>query len=186
MTIMSRLLRLCKADVHGVMDQLEDKRLLLKQYLREMETELDAKTRRTAALDGNLEQVRNQVVRHSDETARIEEDLEQALVRGRDDIARMLIRRRRSIAAAVRQMEAQVAAMEKEKNRLDEVLAHQRLQYETLKSRTEVYWRHGPDDVFDHAAAAFPAARPETDLSDEAVELELLRRKDALNKGETP
>lgn len=186
MTIMSRLLRLCKADVHGVMDQLEDKRLLLKQYLREMETELDAKTRRAAALDESLEQIRNQVVRHSDETARIEEDLQQALARGRDDIARMLIRRRRSIATAVRQIEAQAAAMEKEKNRLEEILAHQRLQYETLKSRTEVCWRHGPDDVFDHAAAAFPAARPATDLSDEAVELELLRRKDALNKGETP
>ena len=32
MGIMTRIMRLCKADLHGVMDQLEDKELLLKQY----------------------------------------------------------------------------------------------------------------------------------------------------------
>jgi phage shock protein A len=36
-------MRLCKADIHGVMDQLEDKGLLLKQYMRDMEEELGRK-----------------------------------------------------------------------------------------------------------------------------------------------
>ena len=43
MGIMSRMLRLWKADLHGVMDQLEDKALVLKQYLREMEVSLKQK-----------------------------------------------------------------------------------------------------------------------------------------------
>ena len=34
MGIMTRFMRLCKADMHGVIDRLEDKGLLLKQYLR--------------------------------------------------------------------------------------------------------------------------------------------------------
>ena len=33
MSIMTRFVRIFKADIHGVMDQLEDKGLLLKQYL---------------------------------------------------------------------------------------------------------------------------------------------------------
>lgn len=37
MGVLSRVVRLCKADLHGVMDQMEDKDPLLRQHLREME-----------------------------------------------------------------------------------------------------------------------------------------------------
>ena len=43
MGIMTRFTRLCKADLHGVLDQLEDKGLLLKQSLRDMESEIGRK-----------------------------------------------------------------------------------------------------------------------------------------------
>ena len=43
MGITSRLIRIFKADIHGVMDQFEDKGLLLKQYLRDMEDALSDK-----------------------------------------------------------------------------------------------------------------------------------------------
>ena len=56
MGIMTRMLRLCKADVHGVMDQLEDKGLLLKQYLREMETSLGHKEQQVNALTQRIDQ----------------------------------------------------------------------------------------------------------------------------------
>ena len=44
MGLFSRITRLCRSDLHGVMDQLEDKNLLLKQYLREMEEALEEAT----------------------------------------------------------------------------------------------------------------------------------------------
>ncbi len=186
MTIMHRLLRLCRADVHGVMDQLEDKRLLLKQYLREMEAELDGKQRQLAAMSARLEHLRTRVRRHTDEMPRLEADLEQALIRERDDIARGLIRRRRSLEATVRHLDAQIVETTREKTHLAELIDHQQLQYETLKSGTDAYCRGPAADVFDKAAAAFPDARTDADAGDEAVELELLQRKDALRKGETP
>jgi len=43
MGIFTRIIRLCKADMHGVMDQMEDQGLLLKQHLRDMETALNRK-----------------------------------------------------------------------------------------------------------------------------------------------
>ena len=43
MGILTRVLRIFKADIHGVMDQLEDKGLLLKQYLRDMAEALEQK-----------------------------------------------------------------------------------------------------------------------------------------------
>ena len=49
MGVMTRIFRLFKADLHGVMDQVEDKTLLLKQCVREMEGSLQEKRQR---LDG--------------------------------------------------------------------------------------------------------------------------------------
>ena len=43
MGLFTRMVRLCKADMHGVMDQMEDRGLLLKQHLRDMETALHQK-----------------------------------------------------------------------------------------------------------------------------------------------
>jgi hypothetical protein len=40
MAILARIIRLFKADIHGVMDQIEDQGLLLKQHLRDMEDSL--------------------------------------------------------------------------------------------------------------------------------------------------
>jgi len=40
MAILTRIIQLFKADIHGVMDQLEDQGLLLKQHLRDMEESL--------------------------------------------------------------------------------------------------------------------------------------------------
>ena len=43
MRIVTRIIRIFKADIHGVIDQLEDQDLLLKQYLRDMEEALHQK-----------------------------------------------------------------------------------------------------------------------------------------------
>ena len=43
MSILTRMIRLCKADIHGVMDEMENKELMLKQHLRDMEEALEAK-----------------------------------------------------------------------------------------------------------------------------------------------
>ena len=58
MGIMTRIMRVWRADLHGVMDQLEDKGLLLKQYLREMEDSLQQKTARCEQLTEHCRQIR--------------------------------------------------------------------------------------------------------------------------------
>lgn len=115
MSLMSRLLRLCKADAHGVMDQLEDRGLLLKQYLREMEESLDQKTRQMVALTERLDRLAAQVAHRSEEMQQLEPDLNLALAKEKDDIARMLIRRRRSLDATIRHLKEQQDALSTDK-----------------------------------------------------------------------
>jgi phage shock protein A len=186
MGIMTRMLRLCKADAHGVMDQLEDKGLLLKQYLREMEASLDRKDRQRQSLLQRLERLDAQVVRHTGETAKLETDLTLAVEKEKDDIARMLIRKRRAIESACSLLNDQIAAATREKNQLSETLADQRLKYETLKARANAYCCRADDGLFASTGPLNCDAPQEHAPADEEIELELIRRKEACRKGATP
>lgn len=186
MSIMTRMLRLCKADVHGVMDQLEDKGLLLKQYVREMENSLGHKERQLDALLIRLDRLGAQVARQTGEMEKLEQDLDLAIAKQKDDIARMLIRRRRLVETGIRHLQEQIEVMSQEKNRLSETLTHQRLQCETVKVKADAYCHRSLSQRFDETAAGLTATGDATDPSDEEVELELMRRKGALIKGDTP
>ena len=186
MGIMTRMLRLCKADVHGVMDQLEDKGLLLKQYLREMETSLGHKEQQVNALAQRIGRLTGQVARHAQEMDKLERDLVLALEKEKDDIARMLIRRRRALESASSHLTEQIDTMAQEKTHLAETLAHQRLQYETLKAKADAYCSRAADQLFETASGHNAGTIYSIDPGDEEIELELLTRKEALQKGETP
>ncbi len=181
MGIMTRMLRLCKADVHGVMDQLEDKELLLKQYLREMEAGLDLKTRQVRSLTEHLEQLAGRISAHGQEADKLEQDLALAVQKEKDEIARMLIRKRRTQSTATGRMERRMETLAKEKEQLCQTLAEQRLQYETLKVKAEAYGRRSPHGPWDDPGPWGPV---ETDEAE--IELELIARKEALQKGGTP
>jgi hypothetical protein len=79
MGIMSRILRLWKADLHGVMDQIEDKPLLLKQHLREMEEDLRGKEGQLGQLRQMSRQLQREAELRGQEIGQIEADLDQAL-----------------------------------------------------------------------------------------------------------
>lgn len=185
MTLLTRFVRLFKADVHGVMDQMEDKRLLLRQYLREMETSLGRKEAQLASLGERIARMTDQAGRHRQEMDKLEKDLDLALSRDKDDIARMLIRRRRAFETAVGHLDGRIASLSREQTGLAETIAGQKLQYASLETRTEAYCRHASndDDPFTSAAQAFAFDRSPMEVRDEEIELELIRRKEALNRG---
>ncbi len=181
MTIMTRLLRLVKADVHGVMDQLEDKGLLLRQYLREMETSLERKQAQLETLSDRIDRLSAHVRRHGEEMRKVDQDVDLALSKAKDDIARMLIRRRRDLEIAVGHIEEQINALAQEKTRLMATIRDQKLQYDTVQARAEVWHQRAGDDPFASASRSFPDATGPSTNRDEEIELELIRRKAALD-----
>ena len=183
MGILSRMLRLCKADVHGVMDQLEDKGLLLKQYLREMEASLEEKETRLTQIERTSRHVeRDQAQRH-EEMQKLEKDLDLAVRKGKDDIARMLIRKRRTLQAGCEHLEYQIKSLAEERSSLSEILAQQRLQYDQLNVKTATFCRQAEQSVFNEASVTADASYGWAAPTDEEIELELLQRKEAMSQG---
>jgi phage shock protein A len=183
MGLLSRLYRHCKADVHGVIDQLEDKGLLLKQYLREMEDNLRQKEGRLARTDRSVRQLEEAIDRHRDELLKLEKDLDLAVGKEKDDIARMLIRKRRSIQSGVDLVEQRLHRFREEKRDLKKTLDRQRLQYEQLKVKVAGFCRQAELNPFETMASPLDGHPDWTTPTQEEIELELLQRKQSLHRG---
>ena len=139
MGIFTRIMRLCKADLHGVMDQLEDKELLLKQYLREMETSLQEKENHLNQLMRREDNIRRDLALREEEIEKLEKDLALSLRKEKDDIAKLLIRKQRGQKAVCNQLRQQLQALEEERQRIGRLLGEQRLQYDQLNVKAAAF-----------------------------------------------
>ena len=91
MALLTRIVRLFKADLHGVIDQIENRGLLLKQHLRDMQGALMQKEARLNQICRARDLARQDYEKGDKECKRLEADLKAALENDKDDIGRMLI-----------------------------------------------------------------------------------------------
>jgi phage shock protein A len=183
MGIFTRMLRLWKADMHGVMDQLEDKGLLLKQYLREMEGSLQQKEARCEALTQGCRKIQRDITLRGEEIEKFNKDIDLAVVKSKDDMARMLIRKRQSLQASCAHLQQQLELVTEQQRSLSEVLEHQRMQYDQLKLKSEAFFRQEQTRQYEDHLAGFNGLTGFQTPTEDEVELELLQRKEAIVRG---
>ena len=184
MGIMTRFMKLCKADIHGVMDQLEDKGLLLKQYLRDMEEELAQKEARVRKLLVSRDKLQQDCDKYSKECEKLDQDIESALKRGKDDIARLLIKKLKPMATHRDELARHIEKLGRETTQFHGLIEEQRLQYEQLELRAREYFHREEREKWERTIASTVPSTPSGEPSEEEVELELLKRKEAFKGGE--
>jgi phage shock protein A len=180
MGIATRIVKIFKADIHGVMDQLEDQGLLLKQYLRDMEEALNQKKVKLARKTALLEQAKKEHHKYHLKYQSVDHDLTVAVQKGRDNLARMLIRKTQPLGGLCDQLADQVATLTEEISQYKHHLSEQRLQYEQLKIRSAGFFHRAEmqdreKDMRNIISNTLPG-----ELSEEEIELELLKRKESL------
>src|SRR5688572_8150876 len=102
MNVLHRLFRLARADAHGVLDALEDRALVIRQCLREVELELERKRARRAELGSCLSASEREHERLLARETELDRDIALAIERGESELARFSVRR---LLAARRQRE---------------------------------------------------------------------------------
>ena len=180
MGIATRIVKIFKADIHGVMDQFEDQGLLLKQYLRDMEEALNQKEAKLARKIALRNQSQKEHHKYDQQYQTLDHDLTVAVQRGKDNIARMLIKKTKPLGSLCDELAGQVATLDEEISQFKEHLSEQRLQYEQLKIRSVEYFhrtemRVREKDMLDIIPNNIPG-----ELSEDEIELELLKRKEAI------
>ncbi len=94
MALITRLSRLFRADLHAVLDRIEEPDVLLRQAVREMEEELARDEQRIRVLDHEHGEMSARQTGMEQSLAQIGEELDVCFASGKDDLARALIRRR--------------------------------------------------------------------------------------------
>ncbi|GBC60274.1 phage shock protein A [Desulfonema ishimotonii] len=183
MSILTRMIRLWKADIHGVMDQLEDKPLLLNQYLRDMEAALAHNEAELNRLVASRNQARQSHEKYTAEIETLENDLDAAIERDKDDIARFLIKKRRPLSRHREDLERHIRTLEQEIAQCRENLDSRKLEYERLRLRAGEYLRKSEQTNREQDLSGIYTESASETPCEEEIELELLRRKEARKGG---
>ncbi len=178
MGIMNRMVRIWKADMHGVMDQLEDKSLILKQCLRDMEEELSRKENNLKRLIDSKKKIQLERGKHSREVDLIETDIDSAVSKDMDDIARMLIRKRKNLAAHMEKLEHHVNKLDFDIGTQQECIEEQRLRFEQFQLRAADFIRGREVKEWEKMMDEFIPHKTDCEPSSEEIDLELMQRKE--------
>ena len=180
MGIMTRVIKICKADVHGVMDQLEDQGLLLKQHLRDMADALNLKEGKLNKMRAFRKQSQQEYDKYRQQSQPLEQDLAVAIRKNKDEIARMLIRKIKPLDCLRDEIAERIRNLDDEISGYRDHLDQQRLQYERFKHRSVDFFHKTPMHEWQNDQPKIDHAAKYWELSDEEIELELLKRKEAL------
>jgi predicted RNase H-like nuclease (RuvC/YqgF family) len=171
MPLIDRITRLFTADVHAVLDRLEEPDTLLKQALREMEDELAACETRIRWLTYEREETHRQSNDVARELDRIAEQLDVCFAAGEEPLARGLLKRRLELERHAKRLSARAdstaKALAADVARLDE----QRHAFDALRLRAE--------PVLDGTTRGYASYSHvlDTPVTDADVDVELLREK---------
>ena len=183
MGIMSRMIRICKADLHGMMDQMENRELLLRQYLREMEMAI----REKESLLNILLKARRQAIREKDhltgEISKLENDLNTAIRKEKDDIARMLIRKTGSMTHIRDELALAVTDHDSKIQQLRETLKQQQQAYAQIKMKAQSVFREKSSEDLNTILKTPSKSDIAWEPCEEEIELELLKRKETIFEG---
>lgn len=180
MGIMTRVIRIFKADVHGVMDQLEDQELLLKQHLRDMAEALNLKEVKLNKMLVSRKQAQQEYDKYQQQSQSLEQDLAVAIQKNKDEIARMLIRKINPLNNLRDELGNHTRTLDEEISDRQDRLDQQRLQYEQLKNRSIEFLNKTPVSGWQNDLSGIVPDGKLGELSEEEIELELLKRKETL------
>ncbi len=92
MALLERLSRALAADLHDLLDRIEDPQTLLAQALRELEAEIDEQERAAARLSARITQDETRLGRMDERIAELDRGIDLSLSAEREDLAREVVR----------------------------------------------------------------------------------------------
>lgn len=167
MALITRLSRLFSADVHAVLDRIEEPAIVLKQAIRDMHTAVAAAEQRIQALEARQQQIQDGRASAEHRLHDTSEELDVCLDAGNDQLARAVIQRKL-------ELERQLAAASAEATRLAQAVDQQRGALERQRAELDTLRRRA--ESFDPGAA--PCCPPQSPpITPAEVEVALLREK---------
>lgn len=172
MALITRVARLFRADLHAVLDRIEEPEVLLRQAIREMEEELASDERRIKVSHDEQRQLLARQAEIDQTLSGIDAQLDVCFASGNDDLARALIRRRLEAQRFVTFLSRKRAALEHSLTAYATRLGENRARLNSMRQKAELLVEDGAPDQIE--AGWSP---PDTSVRDADVEVAFLREK---------
>jgi len=178
MALIKRVTRLFKADMHAVLDNLEEPDILLKQSIREMESAMFHHQQRLSALDKSLQQLQTQLEQYKQAEQEMESELTVCLQNNNDELAKGCIKRKLINERLMQSAARKQYGLQQEHKELKALLTENAQRLEAMRQKRDILLNektstdHGEFGVNDHFH-----------ISDNEIEVALLKAK---QKGKSP
>lgn len=178
MALIRRISRLLAADMHAVLDQIEEPEAVLRQSIREMEEALATQARRTQACRTGIEAAAARIKGLERARADLDAKLDTCFADGNESLARKLTRRKLEAAELAERLAARRASLEDELAEHETLVAGNRDELDSMRQKAELLF--GARAAHGHDAASCEKSRVAVD--DDDVELAFLREKQARSR----
>lgn len=173
MTLIDRITRLFRADIHDLLDRIEEPSVVLRQAVREMEKELSLDEQSIRQLERDRERFAS---RHLEIEAALKDigaQLDVCFEQEKDDLARRLIKRRLETQNLGKQLSRKSHQIEDALARRKARFQENQVRLEEMRQKAEILAGEGPDE----SPGEEPAFCHEAVIRDEDVEVAFLREK---------
>jgi phage shock protein A len=168
MALINRMSRLFTADVHAVLDRIEEPDVLLKHAIREMEEELARSELRVRGLEHEHAALGERQRKSQAMLAELGEQLDVCFASGNDDLARKVLKRRLETERLERHVTERRAALDRELAARRAALDEQGEQLDAMRQKAELLTPTAPGDERGNMELA---------VGDAEVEVALLRER---------
>ena len=126
-------------------------------------------------------QAQQEYDKYQQQSQSLEQDLAVAIQKNKDEIARMLIRKIKPLDSLRDEIADRIGNLDEEITYSRDNLDQQRLQYDRLKHRSIEFLNKAPVSGWQNDLTDIAPLGKFGELSEEEIELELLKRKEAIN-----
>ncbi len=189
MALINRVSRLFKADVHAVLDRIEEPEQMLRQAVRDMENELSVLERHLALKrrEQSLSELRRRELQERIE--KTDKELDLCFENDKPDLARGLVRQKLETERLIAHLDSRLGSLSEELEHRESSLDKQRTTLESTRQKAEVFGAYrqkggdnGGDDAVDED---LPLSEPYREFAITDAEIDIAMLREAQRRGES-
>lgn len=177
MALVNRISRLFTADMHAVLDRIEEPELLLRQAIREMEEELGRSERALAQLAHERDRLTRRQAQLRSALPDLDEQINVCFDTGQEQLARKIIKRKLEAERMTGHLKDRCETVETALIEGREKMKEQREQLESTKQKAELLTERAREHAAGEYAADSLFDGVALSISDDEVEAAFLREQ---------
>ena len=175
MAVITRISRLFRADLHAVLDQIEEPELMLRQAIREMQDDLAAREQRIRLATNEQAELGARGDELTLALKDIEDQLDLCFTSQKPELARNLVRRKLETQRHAKYLANRESATGKYLGEQRAMLEEHRITLEGLRQKAEIFTRRSRESAGSGEVA--DAFGRDLSVSDDEVEVAFLREQ---------